>query len=138
MRHLLIILILLTFSELSMSNTVYGSADLKLALTAEEAKKLTVILAKFSKDSEVEKYVQTGIGFSGESFSFYDPIKKGAVRIEGSAALPVDDENEMMGAFSHWLELLTEVRNTLGRGDWHVHMDDYDVNWDSKLNAYRM
>ncbi|WP_405761289.1 hypothetical protein OG234_22580 [Streptomyces sp. NBC_01420] len=65
-----------------------------------------------------------------ESLYVYDPrtAEPGTV-LDGSTKMPFD-LGRLMPVIAHVLDSVTELRRTLPDAEWHVHMDDLDVEWD--------
>ncbi|MFE5792163.1 hypothetical protein ACFQ8C_06220 [Streptomyces sp. NPDC056503] len=49
--------------------------------------------------------------------------------VAGSTKLPLDTDR-VVPVMIHVLDSVTELRRALPGADWHVHMDDLDVDWD--------
>ncbi|WP_328902025.1 MULTISPECIES: hypothetical protein [unclassified Streptomyces] len=65
-----------------------------------------------------------------ESLYVYDPgaAEPGTV-LDGSTKMPFDP-GRLLPVVAHVLGSVTELRRALPDADWHVHMDDLDIEWD--------
>ncbi|MYS38267.1 hypothetical protein K388_00692 [Streptomyces sp. KhCrAH-43] len=65
-----------------------------------------------------------------ESLYVYDPrrAEPGTV-LDGSTKMPFDP-GRLLPVIAHVLDSVTELRRTLPDAEWHVHMDDLDIEWD--------
>ncbi|NED11112.1 hypothetical protein [Streptomyces sp. SID9124] len=65
-----------------------------------------------------------------ESLYVYDPraAEPGTV-LDGSTKMPFDP-GRVLPVIAHVLDSVTELRRALPDAEWHVHMDDLDIEWD--------
>ncbi|PZT76382.1 MULTISPECIES: hypothetical protein [unclassified Streptomyces] len=65
-----------------------------------------------------------------ESLYVYDPraAEPGTV-LDGSTKMPFDP-GRLLPVVAHVLDSVTELRRALPDAEWHVHMDDLDIEWD--------
>lgn len=52
------------------------------------------------------------------------------VILSGSTKLPLDVDEQLFGdIINWWLKCLKEITDTLSDAQWHVHIDDVDLEW---------
>ncbi|MGQ4490579.1 hypothetical protein ACN6LM_001292 [Streptomyces sp. SAS_281] len=104
-----------------MSVSLYCTARRATPLTGPESAAVTGVVtarqASFPYEDE-------------ESLYLYDPgaAEPGTV-LDGSAKMPFDP-GRLLPVVAHVLDTVTELRRALPDADWHVHMDDLDIEWD--------
>ncbi|MEU2025949.1 hypothetical protein ABZ565_27935 [Streptomyces sp. NPDC016469] len=104
-----------------MSVSLYCTARRATPLTGPESAAVTRVLtarqASFPYEDEESLYV-------------YDPrVAEPGTVLDGSAKMPFDP-GRLLPVVAHVLDTVTELRRTLPDADWHVHLDDLDIEWD--------
>jgi len=119
-----------------MSISIYYAAVRKRGLTEPERAAVTAIKDRYSVNSQIEHYLQTGTGLNWESFILYaPPLSPGAI-IEGATKLPDNSEDALWVGMQHWCKALSELRRLIPDAIWHVHVEDHHVQWDEEQQAY--
>ncbi|TRV79430.1 hypothetical protein FKN01_09720 [Streptomyces sp. 130] len=104
-----------------MSVSLYYTARRATPLTGSESAAVTRVVtarqASFPYEDEESLYV-------------YDPRAAGpGTVLDGSTKMPFDP-GRLLPVIAHVLDSVTQLRRVLPDADWHVHMDDLDVEWD--------
>ncbi len=118
-----------------MSVSIYYKVVRAAPLTDAERKTIDGLVEKYSVDNDIEEYLKTGQGLNWESFSFSDPVEPKVV-LAGSTALPNNTEDATWIGVQHWCKLLSEIRRVIPNAIWNVHVEDHEMQWDSKALAY--
>ncbi|MFC8533932.1 hypothetical protein ACFUJY_08240 [Streptomyces sp. NPDC057249] len=111
-----------------MSVSLYYTARRATPLTGSESGAVTRVVtarqASFPYEDE-------------ESLYLYDAgaAEPGTV-LDGSTKMPFDP-GRLLPVVAHVLDSVTELRRTLPDADWHVHMDDLDIEWD-EVGGYEL
>jgi hypothetical protein len=131
--------ILISLSNLAHSNgTLYYQAEREAPLTKEEYVLVQKLIARYSVDSEIETYMNTGNGLNWESFSFYEETDSVKVILQGSTKLPDNVAGAAKKGFIHWANLLAEIRTKIPGATWKVSLEDHPVKWNTSLNKYEI
>ncbi|WP_405899642.1 hypothetical protein OG242_21060 [Streptomyces sp. NBC_00727] len=65
-----------------------------------------------------------------ESLYVYEPqAAEPETVLSGSTKMPFDP-GRLLPVVAHVLDSVTELRRALPDAEWHVHMDDLDIEWD--------
>ncbi|MFJ4498896.1 hypothetical protein [Streptomyces sp. NPDC088864] len=104
-----------------MSVSLYYTAHRATPLSASESAAVTRLIdarqASFPYEDEESLYV-------------YDARTADAGTVlDGSTKLPFDP-GRLLPVVAHVLDSVTELRRTLPDAEWHVHLDDLDIEWD--------
>lgn len=121
-----------------MGVSIYYSARRQRPLSRSEREAIGWAIAKFKVESLIGECKVSEAEFNGESFCVYsadDDTEPGVV-FEGATKLPSCTDTASLIAAHYWCKLLSEVRQIVYDADWHVHVDDYDVAWDDKRQAF--
>ncbi|NEC67635.1 hypothetical protein [Streptomyces sp. SID9727] len=104
-----------------MSVSLYYTARRATPLSGSESATVTRVVAERRASFPYE---------DEESLYLYDPgaAEPGTV-LDGSTKMPFDP-GRLLPVVAHVLDSVTELRRALPDADWHVHMDDLDVEWD--------
>ncbi|HUT14023.1 MAG TPA: hypothetical protein VMY42_26280 [Thermoguttaceae bacterium] len=100
--------------------------------------KIEAVERSYAVDEQQEEYIRSRLGDSWESFCIYDlddPSEPDMV-FEGATKLPDRSVDAMWDTVQHWCAVLTEIRQVIPDADWHVHVDDHDIPWDSAAGKY--
>ena len=121
-----------------MTISLYYMARRSTPINECECTDIAAILQQFAVDSHIEEYDRTGEGYNWESFCVYDPIDptEPDVVFEGATRLPDNSEAAVWEGLQHWCAALTEIRKVIPSADWHVHVDDHEIQWDDSIVAY--
>lgn len=121
-----------------MGVSIYYMASRAEPLTAEEQVAIKALIAAYSVDDQIDAYIRTGKGYSGEGFCVYDPADPSEpdVVFEGTTKLPSDSDEEAWHGLRLWCDLLSLIRRVLSTAAWHVHVDDLDLAWDEQEQHY--
>ena len=120
-----------------MSVSIYYLARRDTPLNESEEKRIAVVVGGYSVAAEIEEYGRTGSGWSGEDFGLYEaPFDAPDTVVEGSTKLPLDSEEAFEEAVRHWCRALSELRRIIPDADWHVHIDDYTIEWDEASRSF--
>lgn len=79
-----------------MSVSIYCKVVRVASLADAEKKSIDGLVAKYSVDSEIQKYLKTGNGLNWESFSYSETAEPKVV-LSGSTALPNNTEDATWG-----------------------------------------
>lgn len=112
-----------------MSISIYYSARRAAPVSELEQRKITKVLAKYSVDGKIKKYLTTGEGLNWESFCVYDGDSNGDVVFEGATKLPNNTPDATWIGVQHWSAALSEIRNALHGSEWLVHVEDHELVW---------
>ena len=122
----------------SMSISIYYSAARSTPLTDVESSAIDAVVEEYSVDDQITAREQTGVGPNWESFCVYDrddAIIADAIFV-GATKLPDNSEDAMWVGLQHWCKALSAIRRVLPNADWHVHIDDHDMQWDDAKQEY--
>ena len=118
-----------------MSVAIYYRVVRVAPLTDAEKKAIDGLVEKYSVDNDIEKYLKTGKGLNWESFSFSEANETKVV-LSGATALPNNTEDATWVGVQHWCKLLSEIRRLIPNAIWNVHVENHEIQWDSKAFAY--
>ena len=121
-----------------MSISIYYTARREQPLSDDERSQIATIENKFSVDDQIEERERTGTGHNWESFYIYDsndPTEPDVI-FEGATKLPDNSEDATWIGLQHWCAALTAVRKVIPDADWHVHVDDHEIQWDDSLGEF--
>lgn len=119
-----------------MSTSIFYSAVRAHDLTETERQAVAAIKWKYSVNDQIEEYLRTGSGPNWSSFIFYDhDLSSGAI-IEGTTELPDNSEEAIWIGLQHWCKALSELRRLIPDADWHVHVEDHNIDWDDTRQEY--
>lgn len=134
-----ILSILISLSNLALSSgTLYYQAERDVPLTKEEHALVLKLIAKYSVDFEIEKFMNTGEGLNWETFSFYEETDSANIILQGSTKLPDNVAGSAKKGFIHWSALLAEIRAIVPDAKWEVSVEERQVKWNSKLDKYEL
>jgi len=121
-----------------MSISIYYTARRSTPINEAERTQIAAIEQQHAVERHIEEYHQTGEGHNWESFCVYDPNDPSEpdVVFEGATKLPDNSEDAVWEGLQHWCAALTEIRKVIPDADWHVHVDDHDIQWDDSVRAY--
>ncbi|MEO3945838.1 hypothetical protein [Gorillibacterium sp. CAU 1737] len=120
-----------------MGVSLYYSAERPQPLTAEEQQTVTEWIQAYDLEKAKEDF-ETASSSEWEGFTVYeltDPTQPGVI-FEGATRLPDDSPEAMWEGIQHWTALLARIRATLPGAEWHVHVDDHDLEWDEEAGEY--
>jgi hypothetical protein len=123
---------------MAMSVSFHYSARRPTPLAVEEQQAVAKIVAKYSVNGRVKRYAETGEGIPWrplcpcppEEFSTADTI------LEGEAELPIESEEVMALALSHWCNAASALRREIHKALWDVRVDDREIVWDYLQERY--
>jgi len=118
-----------------MSMGLYYKACRLSPLAPNEEKALSELMNSYSKEKEIEKYIQEKRGLNWEDFSAYelDP-ELPEVIFSGSTNLPDNSTFAPYKGARHWVDCLNRIkREVLSDAEWSVSIDDSDLIWDEKF-----
>lgn len=118
-----------------MSVAIYYKVVRVAPLTDAEKKAIDGLVEKYSVDNDIEKYLKNGKGLNWESFSFSEANETKVV-LSGSTTLPNNTEDATWVGVQHWCKLLSEIRRLIPNAIWNVHVENHEIQWDSKALAY--
>jgi hypothetical protein len=55
------------------------------------------------------------------------------VVVEGATHLPTNTENVAWEGVQHWCDCLSELRRSLPDSEWHVEVEDPDMQWRASI-----
>jgi len=122
-----------------MGISIYYESHRSKPLDKVERRKIDEIVEKGSVNSEIEKYIETGIGLNWESFCIYgneNPKTNMSIVFEGSTKLPDNSEDATWIGVQHWCKVLTEIRHVLNDAKWKVAVEDHEIFWDDTKGEY--
>lgn len=103
-----------------MGVSLYYTATRPEPITAAELEQIDEIVEEYNESFPLD-YEQLG---------FYDSDEADVI-VNGSTKLPPDPE-ELEQALDHWIPALVKMRDVLDDAEWHVHVDDMDMEWDGE------
>jgi hypothetical protein len=118
-----------------MSISIYYKATRDVPLSDSEKKTIDGLVAEYSVDAEIEKYLKTGEGLNWESFSFI-PSKEPQVILSGSTKLPNNTPDADWIAVQHWCKLLSAIRRAVPEATWNVRVQNHRMHWDANALCY--
>jgi hypothetical protein len=124
-----------------LSISIYYTVHRKAPLNSSEIAAVTERVTHYSVDEQIDKLLATGLGLNWESFDFTinsqpsSIFKKGNV-FTGSTKLPDNQEEATWIGLQHWCKCLSDLRTILSSCDWHVQVEDHEIEWDAVLGAY--
>ena len=117
------------------SISIYYKATRATPLSNSEKKTVDALVAKYSMDGEIEKYLRTGKGLNWESFSFV-PSNEPEVVLYGATKLPNNTKEASWLGVQHWCKLLSEIRRAIPNATWNVRVENHEMQWDSNAMSY--
>jgi hypothetical protein len=121
--------------------SIYYTAKRKAPLTLNEVTSVNSVASRHSVDEQIEQLLATGAGINWESFDFTvnsKPsgfFKKGIV-FSGSTKLPDNREDATWVGVQHWCKCLSEIRVAIPGCDWHVAVEDHELQWDEVAKMF--
>ena len=121
-----------------MSASFYCSARRPAPLSADEQQAVSRILAKYSVESRIKRFAETGQGIRWRPWRIYSPAEFTAADtiLEGSAELPCESEEDLATALVHWCNLATALRREVHKALWEVRVDDREIKHDWRSDQY--
>jgi hypothetical protein len=121
-----------------MSVSFYCVARRPSPLAAEEKLAIDRILAKYSVETRIKRYEETGQGIPWralhllppEKFSYADAI------LEGTAEIPTDSDEALSTAIVHWCNAASALRREIHKALWEVRVEDREIEWDYLHERY--
>ena len=114
-----------------MASSIYYGARRETPLTDTEAQHLDVILRRFDKTAEAERFDRLGKGLNWESFGLYElsRLETGDV-LSGATKLPDNRAFALHKGASHWVATLNAIRrDVLPDATWSAQIDDQPLAW---------
>lgn len=117
-----------------MSVSLYYTATRKQPITQQEQTRCNEIADHYDK--------QYPYGELYEGFCIYNLQKDNSgtpddVILDGSTKLPPNvDEELFMNILQYWLSCLEEIVDVLTDAQWHVHLDDLDLQWSEEEHSF--
>ena len=114
-----------------MSVSLYYEAERTWPITPQEQAACDEIANRYDS--------QYPYGELYEGFCIYDFIEspphtddQPIVIFSGATKLPTDvDPNLLLNILNWWFKCLHEITDVLTDAQWHVHVDDVDIDWDN-------
>ena len=114
-----------------MSVSLYYEAERTWPITPQEQAACDEIASRYDS--------QYPYGELYEGFCIYDFIEspphtndQPIVIFSGATKLPTDvDPDLLLNILNWWLKCLHEITDVLTDAQWHVHVDDVDIDWDN-------
>ena len=121
-----------------MSFTIYYSARRSSPLSGEEQETVQRIVEKYSVDSRIKRFVQTGEGLNWESFCLFttDQFSADDVILEGATKLPDNSDDAAATGLQHWCNALSALRLAIHKSLWSVRVEDQEIAWDYLKDCY--
>ena len=121
-----------------MNATFYCSARRPAPLNSTEREALSKLIAKYSVESRIKRFDETGQGIrwrpfvplAPEEFSAADTI------LEGSAELPCETEEALATATAHWCNFATALRREIHKALWEVRVGDREIKHEWRSDRY--
>jgi hypothetical protein len=104
-------------------------------MNSDEQAALKRVLAEYSVDRDISRYLETGRGLNWESFCTYDELESGII-FQGATQLPDNTRDAILIGVEHWCEALTEIRRVLNDAEWYVSVDDHKIQWNEAEQRY--
>lgn len=121
-----------------MGVSIYYRAIRTEPLSPAERLSIDEIVARYAVEDQIEEYIRSGSGFNWQSFCVYD-IDEGTepnTVLEGATGLPSNSDVAPSVGLRHWCKLLTEIRRKVVGCDWQVQVEDCEIKWDDKKDAF--
>jgi hypothetical protein len=120
-----------------MGISIYYTARRSTALSELEREAVSKVVHRYSVADQINEFDRTGSGWSGEDFCLYvPPFDSPDTILEGATKLPSHTEEELRIAVEHWCRALSEIHRIVPDADWHVHVDDEDIEWSHEQQAF--
>ena len=117
-------------------SALYYNAKRKTPLTKEELLVIDHILKKYLSNKEAISVAEKG---GGELFSFSTNPEPPTV-LNGSTKLPVDlfpdDIDDFIYVAEHWIDLISELKNTITNAEWSASLDDQPLSWNESKKKF--
>ena len=116
----------------------YCTARRKTPLSEEEREEILRLEAKYSVESRIKRFQETGQGINWRPWQFLPPEQFSAsdTLLEGSAELPCESEESLATAITHWCNFATALRREIGKALWEVRVGDREIKHDYRNDRY--
>ena len=120
-----------------MSMSIFYTARRPCELSKAEQTGIERVIERYSVKEQIDEYNRTGVGWNGENICLYrPPFDSLDVVLEGATKLPDSTEDVLWDAVQHWCRAVSEIRRLLPEADWHVSLDDHEIQWDENRQEY--
>lgn len=116
----------------------YYTATREQPLTDSERDAIDAAVARYPLAGLIAACGYTELERDGEEFSDYphDESTEPGVVFEGATKLTLFSEDAMWASVQYWCRLLSEIRRVIADAEWRVHVDDHDIPWSERLQAF--
>jgi len=121
-----------------MNPIFYCSARRPAPLNSSERDVLSKVLAKYSVESRIKRFEETGQGTRWRPFVMLPPEEYSAADtiLEGNAELPCESEEALATAIDHWCNLATALRREIHKALWEVRVGDRAIKHEWRSDRY--
>jgi hypothetical protein len=121
-----------------MNPAIYCSARRPAPLSKSEHEAVNKILAKYSVDSRIKQFEETGQGIHWRPWSFLpeEEFSSADTILEGSAELPCESDESLAAAIEHWCNVVSALRREIPKALWVVRIEDYEIKYDYRTDRY--
>ncbi len=121
-----------------MSLSIYYTARRPAPLSDQEEQEIHKVLARYSVDSRVKRFAETGEGLNWKPFGITasSDSSAGDVVFEGSTPLPDNTEEAFSQGVIHWCNALSALRRIIHKAMWSVRVEDQEIAWDYQHDRY--
>ena len=121
-----------------MSLSLYYTARRPTPLSDQEQDEIRKVLSRYSVDSRVKRFAETGEGLNWQSFGVTPPSDFSAADVvfEGSTPLPDNTEEAFSAGVVHWCNTLSSLRRIIHKAMWSVRVEDQEIAWDYQNDRY--
>jgi hypothetical protein len=118
--------------------SIYYTATRPRPLSIVERSTIDWHIAQFPVEALIRACGAVEDEFNGEPFCVYsaDDDTEPNVVLEGATKLPGFSDDASWIAIQYWCRLLAEIRRVLHDAEWHVHVEDHDLKWNDRQQAY--
>ncbi len=121
-----------------MSLSLYYTARRPTPLSDQEQEEIRKVLARYSVDSRVKRFAETGEGLNWQPFGIAPSSEFSAADVvfEGSTPLPDNTEEAFSAGVVHWCNALSALRRIVHKAMWSVRVEDQEIGWDYQNDRY--
>ena len=121
-----------------MNAAFYCMARRPAPLSEDEREAVRKLEAKYSVESRIKRFQETGQGIDWRGWRFLPPEQFSAADtiLEGSAELPCESEESLATAIAHWCNFATGLRREVAKALWEVRVGDREIKHDYRNDRY--
>jgi len=121
-----------------MSFSIKYCARRPTPLSEQEREEIAGVLTRYSVDSRVKRFAETGEGLNWQPFGVTSASDFSAsdVVFEGSTELPDNTDEAFSMGVVHWCNALSALRRIIHKAMWSVRLEDQEIAWDYQHDRY--